>query len=131
MKFLHAVAPVAAVAATVVAAPSYATEVRPFNTQAFAAARGQGRPILVNVYPDWCPTCRREEPLVAELITVPAYRDLIVFKLNFGEQKEDSRRLGVRRQSALIAFDGRIETAQSVEDTNRDAIVRLICSRLG
>ncbi len=109
---------------------AYAAEVRPFSAQAFAAAQAQGRPILVDVYADWCPTCRRQQPLVAELIAAPAYRNLIMFKLNVDEQKDDWRRLGVRRQSTLIAFNGRNETGRSVGDTNANSIARLIRSTL-
>ncbi len=131
MKFWHSVAPVAVIAAAVAAVPAYAADVRPFNAKAFAAAQAQGRAIVVDVYADWCPTCKRQEPLIAELIAAPAYRNLIVFKLNFDEQKADWRRLGVRRQSTLIAFKGRNETGRSVGDTNRLSIARLIRSALG
>lgn len=131
MHFPSFLAPAAMLAVAVAAAPAEAAEVRAFSPQAFAAAQAQGRPILIDVYADWCPTCRRQEPMIAELVAAPAYRDLIVFKLNFDEQKDDWRRLGVRRQSTLIAFSGRNETGRSVGDTNRDSLARLIRSTLG
>ena len=122
------VAGLAVVASLVSAAVATATEHRPFDRAAFEAAQAQGRPILVDVYADWCPTCRAQAPVVSRAAQAPQYAQLLVLKLNYDKQKADCRRLGVRRQSTLIAFKGRAETGRSVGETDPVAISRLLAS---
>lgn len=105
-----------------------AAERRAFDRAAFEAAQAQGRPILVDVYADWCPTCRAQAPVIDEVVKAPAHADLVVFKLNFDKQKADWRRMGVRRQSTLIAFKGHNETGRLVAQTDRDAIAALVAT---
>lgn len=121
---------IAAIAVVAPVAPATAAEVRPFTARAFAAAQAQGRPILVDVYADWCPVCRRQAPLISGIIQGSEFDDLIVFRLNFDEQEQYWRGLGVQRQSTLIAFRGRTETGRSVGSTDRQAIERLVRSSL-
>lgn len=48
------------IATSIVAvAPAQAATVRPFSAVAFEAAQKQGRPIVVDVYADWCPSAVR------------------------------------------------------------------------
>lgn len=116
-----------AVAAGLAAAAS-AAEVRPFDAKVFAAAQAQGRPILVDVHADWCPTCRAQAPIVDAIVAAPEYRRLLVLKLDFDKQKPDWKRLKVQRQSTLIAFRGPVETGRSVADTRPEAIAAVIHS---
>lgn len=122
------VAGLAVVASLVSTALAAAAEHRPFDRAAFEAAQAQGRPILVDVYADWCPTCRAQAPVVSRATQAPQHAQLLVLKLNYDKQKADWRRLGVRRQSTLIAFKGRAETGRSVGETDPAAISRLLAA---
>jgi thioredoxin len=117
-------------AAIASSAPASAAEVRSFDPKVFAAAQARGRPILIDVHADWCPTCRAQAPVVSDIIRQPAYRKLVVFKLNFDDQEADWRRLNVYRQSTLIAFHGKVEKGRSVGDTDPNRLSRLIGSTL-
>ncbi len=97
-----------------VATPGVAAEQAPFTQAAFEAAQARGRPILIDVYAPWCPTCRAQEPVIERLIAAPAYADLIVFRVDFDSQKDVLRRFGAQRQSTLIAFRGARETGRNV-----------------
>lgn len=112
------------------AATAAAAEIRPFDAKTFAAAQAQGRPILVDVHADWCPTCKAQTPIIGSIIKAPEYDRLVVFKLNFDKQKADWKRLNVQRQSTLIAFRGPIETGRSVADTRPEGIAVVIRSAL-
>lgn len=117
-------APIAIVAAAV--APAHAATVQPFSVSAFQAAQQQGRPILIDVYADWCPTCRAQKQVMNKLLTRKEFKNLLVLRLNFDEQESHWRKLGVRRQSTLIAFRGRNEVGRSVAVTESNEIHKLL-----
>lgn len=109
-----------------IATPTVAAEQRPFEAKAFAAAQQQNRPIVVDVYADWCPTCKAQAPILGQAIKAPEFKNLLVLKLNFDTQKPDWVALGVRRQSTLIAFRGARETGRSIGDTDPQSIATLV-----
>jgi thioredoxin 1 len=108
-----------------------AAEYRKFSPAAFNAAQSSGKPIVVDVFATWCPTCAAQEPVIKQLSASPKYKDLIIFKLDFDGQKAEQRRLKVTRQSTLIAFRGRRETARSVGATDPIALQRVLDSTAG
>jgi len=130
MSFSKALLSSAVGAMVVLATPAIAAQQKTFDAKAFAAAQREGRPILVDVHADWCPTCKAQAPLVERVVQAPQFKDMIVFKLDFDTQEADWRRLGVRRQSTLIAFKGAKESGRSVGDTNAASIAKLLESTL-
>ncbi len=107
---------------------AFAAEFRPFDQAAFAAAQNAGRPILVEVAADWCPTCRAQAPIIRETAADPAFANMIVFRIDFDRQRDAWRRLGARRQSTLIAFAGARETDRAVGVTDQRRIAALMRS---
>lgn len=126
MSRIRALASAMMVTIVAMASPATASEQRPYDAKAFAIAQQQGRPILVDAYADWCPTCRAQAPIITNALRRPEFSKMIVFKLNFDTQVADSRRFGIRSQSTIIAFNGRQETGRSVGDTNPDSISKLM-----
>jgi thioredoxin 1 len=126
MRYIFAVA--AATTAIAAANLAAAAEFRPFTSKEFAAAQAAGRPIVVDVFAPWCPTCRAQEPALRQLGGEPKFDKLVVFRLDFDSQKPAWRALKVWRQSTLIAFKGRRETARSVADTDPAAIEQLFAT---
>ena len=107
-------------------APAYATETKAFDPASFAAAQKADKPILVAIHAPWCPTCKAQKPILAQLEKAPLYKDLLVVHVDFDSQKDAVRRFGARMQSTLIAFKGGQETGRSVGDTNPDSIAALL-----
>lgn len=112
------------------AQPAAAAEWKDFDAGAFAEAQKQGKPILVDVFAPWCPTCRAQNPILVQLAREPKYKDMIVFKVDFDSQKDALRALNAQRQSTLIAFKGEKETGRSVGDTDPGSIEALLDSAL-
>lgn len=100
----------------------------PFNRAAFEAAQAAGRPILLDIYAPWCPTCRAQAPIIERLAAEPANAQLIVFRVDFDRDKATVRALGANRQSTLIAYRGKTETGRSVGDTDPASLARLVAS---
>jgi thioredoxin 1 len=92
-------------------APAFAAEAVPFDQARFAAAQGEGKPILVDISASWCPTCAAQRPILERLEANPEFKALIVFRVDFDTQKDVVRRFRARMQSTLIGFKGTTETA--------------------
>jgi len=107
-----------------------AFEEKPFDTAAFAAAQSAGKPILIDVFAPWCPTCKAQQVVLEKLRQNPAYDAVLVFKVDYDNQKDAVRSLGAQRQSTLIAFNGATETGRSVGDTSPDGIEALLKTAL-
>ena len=117
----------AAVAASAAAvAPTSAAGPQPFNDAAFADAQKAGKPIFVAIHASWCPICKAQQPILAELTADARFKDLAYFTIDFDSQKDVVRRFRGRMQSTLIAFKGATEQGRSVGDTNRESIAALL-----
>jgi thiol-disulfide isomerase/thioredoxin len=112
------------------ALPAVAAERQTYDASAFAAAQKAGKSIVVDISAPWCPTCKAQKPTIDKLGADPAYKDLVIFELDFDTGGKALRALNARSQSTLIAFKGETETGRSVGDTNPDSIAALFKSAL-
>ncbi len=107
------------------AAPARAAET-PFTAESFAAARRAGKLILVEVHASWCPVCKAQIPIIAELAADPKFADLVILRVDFDAQKATLRNFRVLSQSTLIVFKGEKELGRSVGDINPFSIEELL-----
>ena len=120
------------IAATVLVAASLGTfsaraaTTAPFTEPAFAASQAEGKPILVHVTAPWCPTCKQQHPILSQLEQGAAYKDLVVYDVDFDSQKDVLRKMKVTMQSTLIAYHGAKEKARSTGDTDPAKIATLL-----
>jgi thioredoxin 1 len=112
------------------ALPASAAEWKPFSAAAFAEAQKEGKSILVDIFAPWCPTCRAQNPILVQLTREPQFNNLVVFKVDFDNQKGDVRALKAQQQSTLIAYKGETEKGRSVGVTDEKSIAALVNSAL-
>jgi len=105
---------------------AHAAERAPWTDAAFAAAQAAGRPMIVEVTAPWCPTCRAQAPHVAAALAEPALASALLLTVDFDTQKDALRRLGVRQQSTIIAFNGSQERGRIIGVTDGGKIRELI-----
>jgi thioredoxin 1 len=122
----HLLAGLALMVALFLSAPLEARSRKPFDAKAFEAAQAAGQPILVEVSAPWCPTCKAQKPILANLAAKPKFKDVTLFEIDFDSQKDLLRMFKVQMQSTLIAFKGRQEVGRSTGDTNAASIERLL-----
>ncbi|HEX9752106.1 MAG TPA: thioredoxin family protein [Methyloceanibacter sp.] len=130
VRFRSLLLAIVASAALLASLPASAAEWKPFDAASFAAAKKEGKSILVDIFAAWCPTCRAQNPILVQLTREPKFKDLVVFKVDFDTQKDDVRALKAQSQSTLIAYKGETETDRSVGDTNPASIAALVESAL-
>ncbi len=116
-------------AAAALASPASAGET-PFTAEAFAAAQKAGKPILVEVHASWCPICKKQIPILGGLINEPKFKDMVVLRVDFDDQKPVVREFNVQKQSTLIVYKAGKEIGRSVGDTNAVSIEALLTSAI-
>jgi thiol-disulfide isomerase/thioredoxin len=107
-----------------------AAETNPYTPEVFVDAQKAGKSILVHINAPWCPTCRAQKPILAKLTAEPKFKDLVVFEVDFDNQKDAVRAFNAQTQSTLIVFKGEKEIARSVGDTHQKSIAALLASAL-
>lgn len=106
--------------------PAQASEATSFTADSFSAAQAAGKPILIDIAASWCPTCKAQAPVIEELTTRGTFKDVVVFRVDFDDQKDVVRSFNARTQSTLIMFRGQDEVARSVGVTDPAAIAEML-----
>jgi len=104
--------------------PALAWAGQPFDAKAFQASQAAGKPILIDVTAPWCPTCRRQRPIVEQI--QKDRPDLVVYEVDFDTSKDVLKRLRVQSQSTLVVFRGASEVGRSTGDTDARSIGALV-----
>jgi thioredoxin 1 len=99
---------------------------KPFDAAAFEQLQQSGKPILVAVHADWCPTCRAQDPLLTELLQTPEFKNFSAFRVDFDAQKDAVKRFKVATQSTIIVYKGGKEVGRSIGDTQRESLAALM-----
>jgi thioredoxin-like negative regulator of GroEL len=98
----------------------------PYEQARFDALMKQGKPVLVWIHADWCPTCRAQERILDELLPRPELRGLSVLRVDFDHQKPVVQAFRAVRQSTFILFKAGREVARSLGDTRRDSVLAFL-----
>lgn len=147
MRHVHALLATAALAATVPATdampaatptPSPAmtmamapgVAIRAYDQMAFDQAQAANKPILVWVHAPWCPVCREQEKAIKQITADPAYRDLVVLRIDFDTQKPLWQKFGATMQSTLIGFHGKRETGRVAHESDVARVAPVLRSTL-
>ena len=78
--------------------------------------------MIVQFHADWCPTCKTQAPIVAQLLAEPKMKSVQFFVADFDNEKALKKSLRVSTQSTFVVFRGGKEVARSTGQTTRDTI---------
>jgi thiol-disulfide isomerase/thioredoxin len=111
--------------AWLIAMPSFAAGQK-FDQATFDALLKSGKPTLVMVHADWCPTCRAQAPIVSDLLKKPPLAVITALRVDFDGQTDVVKAFKVTTQSTLIVFKAGHEVGRSTGDTHRESIEALL-----
>lgn len=97
-----------------------------FDKAAFDALQKDGKPTLIIIHADWCPTCKAQAPIISELLSSPEYKSLNAMRVDFDQQKDVVKGFKATIQSTLIVFKGGREVGRSTGDTRKESIAALL-----
>lgn len=110
----------------VVASLASAGETHVYSQGEFDKLTADNKPVLLEVSAPWCPTCKAQKPILSDLMSQPAYKDVTMLTIDFDTSKPLLGKLKVGMQSTLVAFKGKEEVGRSVGDTTREGIDALV-----
>ena len=97
----------------------------PYDKAAFDKALADGKPVIVDFFADWCPTCKAQKPHVQSLLGEPKMKDVTLFVADYDKEKELKKALRVSQQSTFVVFKGGKEVARSTGQTNKEDLAAL------
>lgn len=107
-----------------------AGESKPFDAAAFTKAQADGKTVLVDFAANWCPTCKKQGPVIEGLLKDEKFKDVVAFKADYDKERDLKKQLKVRGQSTLVVFKGDKEAGREMGITDKAAIAKLLAKGL-
>lgn len=93
-----------------------------FTEAGFKQAQANNQAILIDVWAEWCPTCRRQQDRLNDYFVENPDSEIVVFVVDYDTQKEWVSHFRAPRQSTLVLFHGEEQIWFSVAQTNKTPI---------
>jgi thiol-disulfide isomerase/thioredoxin len=99
-----------------VLSPVFAHE-QAYDKASFDKLLADGKPVVVDFYADWCPTCKTQKAAIAELHKEGKLNGIMILVADYDKEKELKKQLRVSSQSTFVVFKGGKEVARSSGQT--------------
>ena len=111
---------IAALFALLAGAPAaFAAETfQPYTQAKFDTLQSQGKTVLVDVYAEWCPTCRSQSVTLEKLLKEKPLDQIVTLRLDWDDQRKQARAMGAPRQSTLFVYRNGNKLGTSVAETD-------------
>ena len=106
----------------VLCAPALALEKEKFTMERFEALQQEGAVIMVDIFATWCPTCARQQEVIADYRANNPDKVFHILEVDFDSQKEWVRHFRAPRQSTILLYAGAEQFWYSVAETRPEVI---------
>ncbi len=108
-----------------IAGPLWAQKLtkEPFSRERLQALQAAGELVLLDVFADWCPTCAKQQEVLAAYKREHPDVKLNILEINFDKDKQWVKEFRAPRQSTLILYRGHKQLWYSVAETRAEVIV--------
>ena len=103
-----------------------AGEIKQSDLAAYQQAVVAKKSIIMHIHASWCPVCAKQDPILQQLMQEPEFKDVVVFKIDFDQNKDLVNMLEVKYQSTLIAAKGRVEVGRVAGISDKDQVREFI-----
>lgn len=93
-----------------------------FTPERFAELQTQNALILVDIHATWCPTCARQQQVLADYRERHPELDLHILNVDFDKDKRWVKHFKAPRQSTLILYRGKEQIGFSVAEVRPEVI---------
>ena len=97
-----------------------------FSKADYDAALKSGATIVVDFHASWCPTCKKQEPILNEIVGMKGYEKVIALKADFDSEKDLKKSLNVSKQSTIVVFKNGKEVGRNIGITDKAELKKLI-----
>lgn len=105
---------------------SASADFKSFTKADYDAALKAGSTVVVDFHANWCPTCRKQEPILNEIVNMKGYENVVALKADFDKEKDLKKSLNVSKQSTVVVFKGGKEVGRSTGVTAKEELKKLI-----
>ena len=117
-------------AAALLAAPAaYAFDIQPYDAAKAKAAIASGKPVVIHVYAPWCLQCHAQETILDGLKTSADYKSLVVYRVDYDNQKDIVADLKCPR-ATVIGYHGGKEVKRMSWGMSQDAVEEVLKAAL-
>lgn len=103
-----------------------ASEIVKYDEARFAALREAGTPVVVLVHAPWCPTCKRQHEVLAQLLGQDRYKAYTLVEVDFDTQRDAMKSLRAPQRSTVIVLRGKDEWGRSTAITAESSLAMLL-----
>jgi thioredoxin 1 len=97
-----------------------------FSKAEYDVAIRSGSTVVVDFHASWCPTCKKQEPILNEIVGMKGYENVVALKADYDKEKDLKKSLNVSKQSTIVVFKGGKEVGRSTGSTSKDDLKKLI-----
>ncbi len=97
-----------------------------FSQSTFDGLQKEGRPVLVHIHANWCPTCRVQTNIISSLLKEDDFKNITSLRVDFDNQKDVVRAFKASQQSTLIIFSNGKEVGRNIGNTSSNGIEKLL-----
>lgn len=112
--------------AVVFMATAAQADFKSFNKAEYDVVMSSGKTVVVDFHASWWPTCKKQEPVLNEIVRMKGFENVVAFKADYDQEKDLKKTLNVSKQSTIVVFKGGKEIGRSTGSTSKEDLKQLI-----